>query len=57
MKEIPENKQDAIKILNNQLGLIKQESEKNPNQLVELTDAMCKVTSVLKSLCELGIIW
>lgn len=57
MKEIPENKQDAIKILNNQLGLIKQESEKNLNQLVELTDAMCKVTSVLKSLCESGIIW
>ena len=54
---ITQEKQNAIKILNNQLKLITQESEKNPNQLIELTDAMCKVVSVLKSLCESGITW
>ena len=57
MQEISQSKQNAIKILNNQLELITQESEKNPNQLIELTDAMCKVVSALKSLCESDITW
>jgi len=47
MKVIPECKSDVKEILLNQLALIKQESEKNPDKLCELTDSMCKVADTL----------
>ncbi len=45
MKNTPKNWEDVKEILLNQLTLIKQESEENPDRLPELTDSMCKVVS------------
>ncbi len=41
---------DVKEILLNQCQLIKQESEENPNDLPELTEAMCKVVATLDEL-------
>ncbi len=48
MKEVPENYADIRKILLNQVMLIKQESEKSPDKLPELTDAMCEAIQTLQ---------
>lgn len=50
MKIIPESWNDVKEILLNQLALIKQESEKTPDKLPELTEAMCKVVAKLDEL-------
>lgn len=47
MKSIPENWNDVKKILLYQLALIKQESERSPSKLPELTEAMCKIVAKL----------
>ena len=49
-KIVPKTWSDVKKILLNQLALIKQESEENPNDLPELTEAMCKVVATLDKL-------
>lgn len=48
MKEIPTNRGDVKKILLDQLALIKQESERTPEKLPELTEAMCKIVAELR---------
>lgn len=45
MKETPENRNDIRKLLLDQMSLIKQESKKNPDKLVELTHALCEVVN------------
>lgn len=47
MKTIPESSSDIREILLNQMALIKQESEKHPEKLVELSIALCEVTFTL----------
>lgn len=47
MITIPENMCDATKILFEQLALLKQESERNPQKLPELTAAMCEIYKTL----------
>lgn len=49
MKSTPENWSDVKTILLHQLALIKQESEKSPDKLNELTEAMCKVVNTLRT--------
>lgn len=44
---IPTDWKDIKEILLNQLALIKQESENNPDKLPELTEAMCSVVSAM----------
>lgn len=47
MNEKPENYNDVKEILLNQLALIKQESERDPDKLHELTESLCMVTEIL----------
>lgn len=45
---VPSNEEMSItKILLNQIALIKQESEKNPHKLAELTHALCEASAAL----------
>lgn len=44
MKEIPENSKDVKEVLLNQMALIKQESEANPDKLAELSHSLCELT-------------
>lgn len=50
MKNTPETWRDIKEILLNQLTLIKQESDRTPDKLPELTEAMCKIISELSKL-------
>lgn len=52
MKQIPENSNDVKEILLNQMTLIKQESEANPDKLAELTQVLCNLTKAyIKLIC------
>lgn len=48
MEQTPKTAADVKEILLKQIGLLQQESEKNPDKLSELTVALCKAVEAYK---------
>lgn len=49
IKQAPKTPSEVKELLLNQMALIKQESEKNPDKLSELTMALCKTVEAYRT--------